>query len=435
VCRLALASFAGFHLAVLPAAGAAFALTLEEAIATALNTHEDVRASHERTRASEATVARARSFFFPDLTLEVDYTRRSHETTRVVDGTTTTLQTRDGIEGRLRLEQTLFDARAIPLLAQARHLRAAARLDERETRRQVAFDAARAFLTVLNAEQVVRAARGRLDLAERNLDEVRVRFDAELVSSNDVTRASLETASANRELARARGIATSARLQLGYLIGTDVVDSLTAPATLLDDAKGLASRTTPFESEGLDRADLLAERARASAARSFAREPVARYLPDVTLNGLAWSTNEAGFNARSRDWSLGIGLTWPLFDGADREATLRERNALAAAAESGLRNLERSVRVECEVARVSVESEQLSLASAEDAVDSARLNAEETIQLYRQGIVRALETVDANVQLFLAEVERAGAEFALSLAFLNYRAATGLDPLPERVNP
>jgi len=48
-----------------------------------------------------------------------------------------------------------------------------------------------------------------------------------------------------------------------------------------------------------------------------------------------------------------------------------------------------------------------------------------------KGLVRAFEVVDANVQTFTTQVERARSQFALALTFLNLRAALGLDPLGE----
>jgi len=420
-------------------AGALFASptlawTLEDAIRSSLAQHERAAAAEAETRASRATVARARAFFFPDLTLEGDYVRRSRETTRIVDGEVTTVGSRDGLEGRVRAEQTLLDARAFPLLQQARQLRDAAVYDERETKRQLAFETARAFLAALNTEEVSRAARERRALAQRNLEEVRVRFDAALVSSNDVTRAELELSSAERELAGASGRARTAKLMLGFLTGTEIADTLTVPSSLLRDAKAPIAAGAPLVDPDL-RPDVRAERARAGAARSFAREPLGRYFPEVTLTGLAWSTNDTGVNTEARDWSLGVGFDWPIFDGGDREATRSQRSALAKAAELRLRELERSVRVDTEIARVSVESEQTSLDYAEAAARAAARNAAETAELYRRGIVRAFETVDANVQLFLAEVERAGAELALGLAYLNYRAAIGLEPLVVEGEP
>jgi outer membrane protein TolC len=82
------------------------------------------------------------------------------------------------------------------------------------------------------------------------------------------------------------------------------------------------------------------------------------------------------------------------------------------------------------VARVALESQQASLAHAEVAVDAAT-QRERDGRLYRRGLVRALEVVDANVQLFEAEVERVGAQYRMAIDFLALRQATGFDVFEE----
>jgi outer membrane protein TolC len=415
-------------------AAPAAALTLEEAVRLSLERNERARAAGETARAAGARVSRARSFLLPDLTVTGDWTRRSHETTRTVDGETSILNTRDGLEGRVTLRQTLFDARAWPLLKQAERSRDAADFDANEVRRGLAYETAELFLAVLTVDQVARAAAERFDLAESNEREVRVRFDTQLVSSNDVSRAELESATARRELVLAEGEARVARLALGQLLDLDIADSLVVPEALLAAAAAPPGRLESLEAEAVDRRpDIRADRARLAALDAAAGEPLMRYLPQVDVSATGWTTNESGFSGRDRDWTLGMGLTWPLFDGGDREATRSERRALARAAELELRHRERGVATEVASARVQLESRQASLAQAEVAVRAARRNAGEAGELYRRGLIRALEAVDARVQLFEAEVERAGAEFALALAWLDLRAALGLEPLDDMV--
>ena len=50
--------------------------------------------------------------------------------------------------------------------------------------------------------------------------------------------------------------------------------------------------------------------------------------------------------------------------------------------------------------------------------------------LYKQGLAKAIELVDANDSRFIAEVNYASAEFAMALAYLG--AAAGARPRPAR---
>ena len=403
------------------------ALTLRDAITQALERNERGRSAEETARAADARVWRARSFLLPSITLSGDYTRRGS------DGEDLILNGREGRVGRVTLEQTIFDAQAWPLLKQAERAREASRYDAVGAKRLLAFDTAASYFSVMNTEQVARAAGERSELARLALQEIKIRFDAGLVGSNDVTRAELEAASAERELVTAAGTARTARLALGLLLDAPVQDSLLIPEDLL------ASAARPIPTGSLDlaaaadrRPDLRSERARVSALRMAALEPLARYLPDLLATATARANAGSVNDVRDQDWTAGLTLRWELFDGGGREADRAERLAVARAAELTLENLERTAANQAETARVVVESQQASVTRSRVAVDAARRNAMEATELYRRGLTRALEVVDANVQLFEAEVERAGAEFALALAYLDLRSALGLDPLePE----
>ena len=72
---------------------------------------------------------------------------------------------------------------------------------------------------------------------------------------------------------------------------------------------------------------------------------------------------------------------------------------------------------------------QAAFHAADEAVKFAAQNVEETAILYRQGLGKALELVDANDSRFTAEVNFASAEFAMAQAYLGLRQALGLDPL------
>jgi outer membrane protein TolC len=412
------------------------ALTIEDAVQFAIERNERSLAADDRAAAARARVAKARSFFFPTLELRGDYTRRSYETTRVVEGEELTIQSRDALEGRATVEQRIFEARAFPAYRQARLARDAEQYAASDTKRLLAFDAAEAFLATLGAGEVREAAAQRLDLARRSLADARARFDAGLVGSNDVTRASLEAANAEREDVRTRGLLEAALLHLGFLIDEESPDSLETPERLLAEA---AARVEDADSLAVAaaalRPDIESDRREAAALHASIEEARLRAIPDLGFTGEYNVTNESGLSGRDNDWSLGLGLTWQLFDGGVRGADRAERTALASAADLGVREGERRADLEVRTALVALTSAQATTDQARVAVEAARRNADETSELYRQGLASALEMVDAGVQLFEAEVDLARTEFGLGLAFLELRSALGLDPLGREVTP
>ncbi|MCY1023506.1 TolC family protein [Pyxidicoccus sp. MSG2] len=413
-----------------PPGAEAASLTLERAVSLAAERNESALAAQQRAEASQARVARARAFFFPELTATGTYTRRSNQSTREVGGQEVILQRYNALGASFVARVTLFDARGFPLYRAARLEGEASGLDSVEARRQVSFEAANAFLVSLADQHVFQAAEQRLAFARQSLEDAKARAGAGLASTNDVTRAELEVASAEVQRTSARNTAQTSRLELGYLLVEPVEGGLAPPDALLTDAaRPLASHEGVVQGAADRRPDILSARLRVESLEANALEPLARLLPALGASYTYRLTNESGLTGRTGDGFFTVDLTWNLFDGGERYAERRERVALAKAAKLEEQASTRRVDVDIQRARVGLENAQAALSQSDLAVRAARQNAEEQGILYRQGLSTALTVADAAVSLFETEVAQARSRYALGVALLGLRAAVGLDPL------
>lgn len=407
-------------------------LTISEAVRLAQSRSERVGAARADVEVAEARLGRARSFFFPDLTINSTYTRRSFESVREIGGEQVTIQSRDGLNANAVVTAPIFDARAFPLLRQARFNREAVLLTAGNVERLVGFDAAVGFLQTLGSEQLLGAAQRRLEYARTNLADARARFDAGLVSSNDVTRAELELANAELGVSRAQTGAELARIALEDLLAITIEGALVPPADLLEEAGSIDPDEERLIGDAPERRlDLRAGEARVGALRAFAEEPGRRLIPRLGFVGQHRATNEGGISGRDQDTTAAVNLTWPLWDGGDARLERREREAVARGAALELEQQERAVMNQIRSAVTALEREQSSIRSASTAAEVARRNAAETNVLYREGLATSLELADASVRLFEAEAEQARALYDLAISWLDLRAAAGLEPLPS----
>lgn len=392
-------------------------LTIERAVELALTRNERAAIADTTVEAAEARVRRARTAFFP----RVDVSGNLR--TDVGNGSERDVST------TANLLQPIFDARAFPLYRQQRFEREAVRYFADDTKRVLGFDAAIAFLTTLSFEQVFLAADRRRAFAQTNLDDVRARFEAGLVSSNDVTRAELELATAVRQLAQARGDVEAARVELETLIKTDINGELAPPVALMEAA---ADTTATSELAIADaqtrRTDIAARRARVEALRAFADEPNARFFPSVLFNAQARNLNDGPITNRTNEGFVGFSFAWSVFDAGLRGADRAERLANVRGAELELELELRDVEREMRSAAVQLTTEQASLREAAAAVRAAQKNANETNILYREGLASALELADATQQLFEAEVAEVTARYRMAVAYLSLREASGGTP-------
>ncbi len=405
-------------LALSPILAAQQALTIERAVDLAVTRNERAAIADTTVEAAEARVRRARTAFLPRFDVNGNIgSDIGNGSERDVSTTAT-------------LTQTLFDARVFPLYRQQRFERDAVVLSAEDSKRLLGFDAAATFLSTLSFEQVFLAAERRRTFAQTNLDDVRARFEAGLVSSNDVTRAELELATAVRELAQATGDVQAARVELETLLKTDVDGPLAPPVALLD----AADNPPPAGEVGIAeaqtrRSDIAARRARVEALRAFADEPNARFFPSVLFTAQTRNINDGPVTNRNNEGFAGVSFAWPVFDGGLRGADRAERTANVRGAELQLELELREVERQMRSAAVQLSTEQASLREAAAAVRAAQKNANETNVLYREGLASALELADATQQLFEAEVAEVTARYRMALAYLSLREASGVTPV------
>lgn len=392
-------------------------LTIDQAAELAMTRNERAAIAETTVEAAEARLSRSRSLILPRVDITGAY-RNTFE-----DGTERLLST------AATVSQPLFDARVFPVIRQFRAERDAARLNATESVRLLGFDAAVAFLTTLSFEQVLLAAGHRREFAQTNLDDVRARFEAGLVSSNDVTRAELELATAVRGMAQAQGDVQAARIDLETLLKA-AVGPLAAPVELLDAADDPpATSEASIAAAQQQRSDIGAARARVAALQAFADEPLARFFPSVLLTAQSANVNDGPLTSRNNEGFVGVTASWPVFDAGIRRAERAERNALVRGAELELESSLREVERQMRSAAVQLSTEQAALREAAAALRAARKNADETNALYREGLASALELADATQRLFEAEVAEVTARYRMALAFLALREASGASPV------
>jgi outer membrane protein TolC len=403
-----------------PAPAPVQGLRLEDAIQLALTRNERAQIAELNVVIADAGVARARAAFLPVLSASGNDTLHPRDTPL------------DTANGTLTLNQPLIEPTAWPLYDQARHELSGQRAQSVDDRRQVAFDAARAFIAVLLADQVVQAAQRKLDTARADLADTDAQVRAQLVSANDVTRARIGLASSERELASDQGSLDAAYIQLALVVKARIAPGLVVPTALLDAGVQPVPPADALVARSLARRpDLAARKELALAAHDFAREPRMRWFPTLGLVGQLTASSQADRSGHDVSGTVALTASWVVFDAGARSADARSRDAQAAIADLTADSLIRTIDAQVRTAAAALVSAQLALAAAHGAMEAARKSADETAILYHQQLAKAIELLDANEQRFAAEVNFAEAQFSVASAYLALRQAMGLDPLGD----
>lgn len=395
-------------------------MTIEEAVRLALTKNERAKQAELRVDAAKGSLERSRSQFLPTLSARGTLDR--------------SLLPRDQdegwqLQGSLTLRQPLVDPSAWPSYAQARHNLESEREGSVQDQRTLGYDAARAFLQALANEQVLAAAKGRLDRAQANLDDAKARAEAGLASTNDATRTALDVASAARDVSQQRGAVQRAYLNLGLLLGQTAKGPLTPPSGVQRIEALMTRGTESLVRAAPDRrADVRSLHARADALSASADEPYYRLAPTLSATASATGTPDPAPQRAGYDVGIGLELSWQIFE-AGRYGDMKQRAAQAADARLDESLRRRTAMNEVRTAFVSFDTARASYRISQDALAAAKQNSEETTVLYRQGLARSIELSDANSRLFDAELTVVSSRLALEQACIELRYALGLDPI------
>jgi outer membrane protein TolC len=397
-------------------------LRIEDAVQLALTRNERAKVSDLQVVVAEAAVERARAGFLPVIALSGNDQQHVTSTGAAPSNVGTS---------SVIVNQPIVNAPAWPLYSQAKALSDAQHAQNVDDKRLLAFVAANAFFAVLNADDLLQAAQRQLDMAKANMADSQARAQAGLTSSNDVTRAHIDIAGSARQVQADQGSLENAYVQLAFTINAPVTGPIVPPAATLGAAKRAPGQVDALVRFAIEhRPDVLVAKYAAVAAHDFAREPLLRLVPAIGVQGAASATTNApATSGRWNDETVTGTLTWTLYDAGVRYADKHSRDAQASIADLNLQQLGRSIDAQVRGAVVLLVSAQGALVVAEDAMNAARQSVDETAILYRQGLAKAIELVDANDTRFTSEINYAGAEYATAQAYLNLRQSLGLGPL------
>src|SRR5256886_13684773 len=270
--------------------------TLEEAVEFALKNYPAVRASLERVRAAQAGVRVARTSYLPrtDLLWQSNRATDNNITGLTIPNSviapitgpvpTSTSNRRDwGSASGLLFSWEPLDVGyrgARVDAARAAQNRAAA--EASLTRLDVSVGTVNAYLTLLAAEQAVRAAQADLDRPETFATSVHVLVDNQLRAGADASRADAELARARVNLARAQQQEAVSRAQLADILGIADAVVEVRESTLLARPPAAAPPLTPVSNNPVAEV----QRARVQESQSLVHALDRSYYPKLYLQSV-----------------------------------------------------------------------------------------------------------------------------------------------------
>ncbi len=399
-------------------------LSMEQAVQIALEQQPSVRLQRAQVEAAKGRVDSAEAARKPTLTVSAGVTAGGGGVNRDFLGNTIRGSANLGASAQWRIYDfglTAAQIRAAKLNARAAEAGGAT------TSLDIRQDVENSYLEAVARARLVAVADTTAKAEEQHVDQARRFVAAQAKDPIEVVQAQSRFANAKADLAQARSNAAIALANLRAAIGVvDPAQTLAVaeawpqppeatPPTLVE-----LVATARTKRPELTQLDLQVEAAGANIdAAKAQRRP--------TLNASAntsWNP-QTGIDLPNPSWSVGLTLSWQIFDAgrsaaevriarANRESALAQRDALLLNMTSELDSL-----------RAQIEANRAATDASNEAVQSARAQLKLAEARYAQGLGSQIELADAQTAVTTAEGNLIQSEWQLASAWAALRRALG----------
>ena len=396
---------------------------LDSLVERAVKSNLDLRIAEARIREARASRAVVASGAWPSVDVSASYRRNRSSENALALGS---LAPQGGGNLEQDLFKTGFDASweidvfgGVRRSVEAADATIAASV---ENRRDVLVtllgDVAKNYIDLRGFQRRLAVARANLKAQQDTLELTRIRFQAGLTSDLEVAQAEAQASTTTAQIPTLESALKQAAYSLDLLLGL-------SPGALWNDlANEIAIPSLPPEVlVGLP-SDLLRRRpdirfAERQLAASTAQigAAMADLFPKFSLTGAAGLQSISAsdwFTGRSRYWSIGPTISWPIFDAGRIRANIEIRNAQQ---EQALTQYEKTVLAafgDVEKSLVNYSREQARQQALTNAVASNRRAVEMANELYVRGLNDFLNVLDTQRSLYATENDLAQSEAAMA---------------------
>lgn len=415
---------------VIASDGEAPVLTLNEALAIAIEKNPRIREAEANTGGAIEEVKGTRADFLPKATTQYGYSRLQDEPFQRIGGIPVVIGDNDAHHWDVSISQPLFTGLAIS--SRYEKAKIGAEIAESERKRQliaVSQDLRIAWFEALLAARLTLVAGDNVAALTGHRDDAAGFFRQGLISRNDLLKAEVSLANAIQEKERMEAASEVARNRLATIIGIEITpeqqleDFVTiTPETLkLDSLYDEALRNNPILQsirlglESYDQNIILAK---------------SGYYPTIALNG-TYEQNGSDLGATTNDYrndhnaSITVTANWTIFEWGKTGANVARQRYGRQALLERQRETEDQLRLAVRKAFLDLQVAAASIGTAERGREQARENWRITNLQYRQQVATSTDVLDSRTLLSQAESNYFRALYGYRIALAELERALG----------
>lgn len=395
-------------------------MTLDEAIATAIERNPGLAAADASRDQVTADRLASLGRFLPSLDLSYGYATSN---TGRLDPTGQTIS-RTSHSAQLNARYDLFSGFRRVHDFRATGLRLAAEDASFEDEEWATVTAVKeAWFAAVAARELLRVEEDRVERQRDQLD-----FAERLVALGRATRSDQLRSSVDLNNARLARMTAAATVQetafdLAEVVGLErPVEP--DPRTTLEIGPIPVGREEAIEIARTSSPALVASRAAARAAEVSVSVAEAAWWPSLSMNaGTAWRNEE--FPPDDRSWSVSVQASYPLFNGFQRESAIRRAAATSRASEANHRSTELALLADVDAAYNRIEVARAAVDLARETVELATEDLRVTEERYRVGLATILDLQASQIALREAEVELVQRQFDYAIGVARLESLLG----------
>jgi outer membrane protein len=432
-------------------------MTLAQAVEGALHNYPSIRVSQEQINAAAAQIQLARTAYLPRIDLLAQANRATRNNVFGLLLPQSTIPSMSGpvlgtnnmgtawgsaLGGLVTWEPFDFGLREANVTA-ATAARTQQEAALKRTQFEVAVAAADAYVTLIAAQETVRAAQAGVDRAEVLSRTIGALVNTQLRPGADQSRADAELAAARTQVIQARQAVEVSRANLSRFVGIEPAQMAVSAPRLLQPppqppVPALDTAANPLSVE---------QNAVVEQVRSRLKILERSYFPRFYLQGAAYArgtgaevngTNLGGVNGlapTTQNVALGLTVTFPVTDRASIRAREAEQSANLRAETARYQQIATDLKARWNAAVATLAGARNVAANTPIQVTAARTATEQATARYQSGLGNIDAVAEAQRLLAQAEIDDALARLAVWRGLLGIAVAAGdLQPFLAEAN-
>jgi outer membrane protein len=422
-------------------------LTLNQAVESSLKNYPSIRVSQEQINAASAAIQLARTAYLPRADALAQFNRATRNN---VFGLLLPQSVIPSISGPVIGSNNLgsvwgsavgvlvswepfdFGLRSANI-ATAKAARVESEATVKRTQFEVAVATVDAYLTLVAAQETMRAAQAGVDRAEVVAKTITAQVNAELRPGADQSRAEAELAAARTQLIQAQQATEVSRATLSQFIGIDPSQIAVGTGNLVQLP---SERVAPTPSIAANPA-IVEQNAVVEQARAQLRALETSYFPRFSLQGAAYARGSGaetngerlgglnGLAPNLQDYALGFSVTFPIFDLPSVRAREAEQRATIRSQTARSEQIAVDLRAQWNRAVATLSGARRIAANTPVQVLSARTASQQANARYQSGLGNIDEVAEAQRLLTQAEIDDVLARLTVWRGLLGIATAAG----------